>query len=425
MASRYRWLPALIVVAAIAVPVRAGAQGAETVIEWNRLLLTTVATPGAQPPTIFFPRSLAIVHVAIFDALNSIDFRYTPYATRANVTPGASADAAVAQAAHDTLVALFPNQRAIFDAALATTLARLPAEAAQSGAQVGAAAARAILDLRAQDGWQRVPPPYLLSSLAGYWQPAAPQNAAATLTHFPDVSGFISENVHPFMMEPPPALTSAAYAAAFNEVKALGSATSTMRTEEQTLIARRWAGIGTTTPFQNVWNNLARDLARRHGLDALDTARLFALLNMTLHDGLRVTFSGKFIYGLWRPVTAIRAADRDGNPATEADPAWVALIPNPPYPTYPGNMACIGSSMARVLARIFGRADVRFDVTWSEAAGPGWTRSYNRFWELGEEQARSRVYGGIHFQFDTTASFGVCPAVADYAFENHLRPRFP
>jgi hypothetical protein len=426
MALQYRWLAALIVVAAVALPAPARAQGgAETVIEWNRILLATVATPGAQPPTIFFPRSLAIVHVAIFDALNSIDFRYTPYATRADVPAGASPDAAVAQAAHDTLVALFPNHRADADAALAATLSRLPAEAAQSGAHVGAAAARAVLELRAQDGWQRLPQPYLLTSLPGYWQPAPPQNAAATLTHFPDVTGFISETVHPFMMEPPPALTSAAYAAAFNEVKALGGTTSTIRTEEQTFIARRWAGIGTTTPFQSVWNNLVRDLARRHGLDALDTARIYALLNMTFHDALRVSFSGKFIYGLWRPVTAIRAADRDGNPATETDPAWVALIPNPPYPSYPGNMACVGSSLARVLARVFGRDDVSFTVTWGEANGPGQTRSYNGFWQLGEEQARSRVYGGIHYQFDTTASFGVCPGVADYAFENHLRRRFP
>ncbi len=425
MATQFRWLAALVVAVVLVVPDRAVAQGAETVIEWNRLILSTLTTPGANPPTVFLTRSLAIVHVAMFDALNSFDFRYMPYAARVDVPSGASPDAAAAQAAHDVLVALFPTQRPIFDAALTTALSVLPADAAQGGARVGAAAARAILDLREGDGWYRVPPPYILPSLAGYWQPAPPQNAPVALTHYPDVLGFISDSTRGFLMEAPPALTGPAYAAAFNEVKSLGSATSVVRTEEQTLAARLWAGVATTTPFQNVWNQLVRDLTRSRGLNAVDSARVFALLNMTLHDALRVSFTGKFLYGLWRPVSAIREADRDNNAATEADPTWVSLIPNPPYPSYPGNMACIGSSLSRVLARAFAQDDAAFSVTWSATDGPGWTRQYASFSELGDEQARSRIYAGIHFQFDTTASFGVCPRVADYAIDNHLRPRFP
>ncbi len=425
MSLQSRWLVVFAVVAAVAAPTRVSAQGTETVIEWNRILLSTITTPGALPPTVFFPRPMAIMHVAVFDALNSIDFQYTPYATRADVTPGASPDAAASQAAHDVLVALFPNQQPIFDAALATALARIPGDAAQSGARVGAAAARAILDLRASDGWNRVPATYLLPSLAGFWQPVPPANAAATLTHYPDVAGFITENADQFLVEPPPPLTSARYAADFNEVKEIGSATSTTRTAEQTQTARLWAGIGTTTPLQNVWNQLVRDLARARGLSALETARLYALINMTMHDGLRASFTGKFLYGLWRPTTAIREADRDGNPATAADPTWLSLIPTPPYPSYPGNMACVGASASRLLARFFGRDDIPFNVTWSAADGPGVTRSYIGFNQLGDEEARSRIYGGIHYQFDSTSSFGVCPRVADYAFENHLRARFP
>lgn len=411
------------ILVAAAIPARA--QGTETVIEWNRILLTTLTTPGANQPTVFVTRGLAMMHVAVFDALNSIDVHYTPYATRADATPGASADAAVAQAAHDVLAALFPSQRPSYDAALAETLGRLPGDAADRGARVGGAAARAILELRASDGWNQVPPQYILPSLPGYWQPTPPQNAAAAFTHYPDVLGFISDSARMFLMEAPPALTSAAYTAAFDEVKSLGSATSTTRTDDQTLVARLWAGIGTTTPVQDVWNILLRDLVRARGLNALDAARLFALLNMTLHDALRVSFTGKFLYGMWRPVTAIRAADRDGNPATVADPGWASFIPTPPYPTYPGNMACIGASLSRLLARAFGRDDIPFSVTWSAPDGPGWTRSYNGFRQLADEQARSRIYGGIHFQFDTTASFGSCALVADYAYDNHLRRRFP
>jgi hypothetical protein len=224
---------------------------------------------------------------------------------------------------------------------------------------------------------------------------------------------------------PPPALTSTTYTTDFDEVKAIGSATSTVRTAEQTSIAQRWAGVGTTTPNQTVWSNLLRDLARQVGLRPVDLARGYALLAMTMHDGLLVTFNGKFLYGLWRPVTAIREADNDGNPQTVGDPTWLPLLPaTPPYPSYPGNMTCIGAVSSRTLERLFGRDTIAFTVTWTGAAGAAnITRAYNGFRELANEQARSRVYGGIHFEFDQTASFGSCIPLADNAFDNFMRPR--
>jgi hypothetical protein len=399
------------------------AQTAETVIEWNRILLTTLVTPGATSPTVFFTRPLALMHVAIFEALNSIDRRYTPYRDYVSAPADASREAAAAQAAHDTLAAMFPTQREVYAAALAAQLGRLPAAAAATGSAVGAAAARAILDLRAQDGWSRPPPEYLLPSLAGYWQPVPPQNAAATFTHYPDVVPFVVDDARQFMVEPPPALTSTLYATDFNETKSLGSATSTTRTADQTLVARLFAGVGTTTGIPAIWNNLTRDFARMHRLNELDTARLFALVNMTFHDTLFASFSGKFLYGIWRPTTAIREADRDGNAATESDPNWTSLIPTPPYPTYPGNYACLSIGITRILEREFGRDDIPFTVTWTEAGGPGWVRSYNGLRQIADEAARSRVYGGIHFNFDTTPSVGVCRPLADYVFDNTLRRR--
>ncbi|MFN2444000.1 MAG: vanadium-dependent haloperoxidase [Vicinamibacterales bacterium] len=419
-----RWILGLAFVAIVGVPQGVCAQDAEVVIEWNRLLQTTFTTPGAQSPTVFFTRPFAMVHVAMFDALNSIDYLYTPYATRADAAPTASRAAAAAQAAHDVLAALYPNQRPIFAAALTATLARVGGEPAREGARVGAAAAQAILDLRNTDGWNRVPPPYLLPNLPGYWQPVPPQNTPAALTHYPDVQSFVIGHARQFLVEPPPALTSDRYAADFNEAKSLGAVTSTTRTADQTMVARLWAAIGTTTPVTGVYSNLVRDLARSHGLSGLETARLYALVNIAVHDALLISFTGKYLYGLWRPTTAIRAADRDGNPATEADPTWSALIPTPAYPTYPGNMSCIGASAARVLERFFGRDDIAFTVTWAQAEGPGVTRRYNGFRQLADEEGRSRVYGGIHFTFDTLASFGVCVPLADYAFANYLRPRF-
>jgi hypothetical protein len=330
----------------------------------------------------------------------------------------------VAQAAHDVLVAMYPSQQAPLDAALAGTLARVSGAAAAEGVQVGAAVARALLDARRNDGWDRQVSPYVLPSLPGYYQVTPPQNAVVTFTHYPDVQPFVIGDRFQFLVAPAPALTSATYAADFNEVKALGSTTSTTRTPEQTSIAQRWAVINTSTGFQVVWANVLRDLARRTNMSGLDAARAYALLGMTMHDGLLVSFNGKFLYGLWRPVTAIREAASDGNPATEPDPTWLSLIPTPPYPTYPGNMTCVGAVNSRTLERVFGRDNIPFTVTWTGTGGAAdINRSYNGFRELANEQARSRVYGGIHFEFDQTASFGVCIPLADYAFENSMRPR--
>ncbi len=195
-----------------------------------------------------------------------------------------------------------------------------------------------------------------------------------------------------------------------------------MRSEEQTLVARLFAGVGTPTGPPWVWNLVARDVVRARGLPILEAARVFALLNMVHHDALLVSMSNKYFYGLWRPVTAIRGADRDGNPATTADPGWTTLIGTPPYPSYPGNVACLGGSGARVLGQLFGQDNVPFSVTWVQPGGPGWTRSYNGFRQFADEAARSRIYGGIHYQFDTLASMGVCTQLADYAYTNTLRP---
>jgi hypothetical protein len=422
MKNRYRAIALLLIAAAWAQPARA--QSVETIVQWNRLLLSILVTPGAQPPTVFVTRPAAIVQVAVFDAVNSFDLVYQPYANRVDPAAGASRDAAAAQAAHDVLVALFPAQRAVIDAQLATSLTGISADAAREGARVGAAIAQATLTLRANDGWERTPPPYVLPNLPGFWQPTPPANLNATFTHYPDVLGFIVPNGRRFAMEGPPAMTSARYATDFNETKSLGSVNSTARTAEQTTMSRLWAGVNTTTTATNLWNVLLGDLARARGVSGLDAARAFALLNMTAHDALLTSFAGKFVYGLWRPVTAIREADRDGNDATIADPAWLPLLTTPPYPGHPGNMACIGASQSRVLTRVFGQDNIPFSMTWVMIDGsPSVTRSYNGFRELADQQAQSRIWGGIHFQFESQASIGVCSPLGDYAVDNYLRRR--
>ena len=409
------------------IPATAQAQRPDAILEWNRILLSTLGTPGASDPTVFFTRSLALMHVAIFDALNSFERPYTPYVDFLDVPEGASRDAAVAQAAHDALRAMFPSQTAVYAAALSAQLGRLPASEAQLGAQVGAAAARAVLEFRRNDGWNRTAPPYLLPNLPGYWRPTPPANAAAAFAHYADVAPFVIGNARQFLTEPPPALTSERYARDFNEVKALGGVNSTSRTADQTLVAQLFAPVATvtTTSIPAVWNNLTRDLVLSHSLDDVEAARLYALVNTAFHDALFASFSGKFLYGFWRPVTAIREAARDGNPATEPDPGFLSLIPTPPYPTYPGNYACLAAAITQVLTRYFGRDDVPFSITWATPTGAGITRSYNGFRQLADEAAQSRVYGGIHFAFDTTSSFGVCVPLGDYIFVNTFRRRSP
>jgi hypothetical protein len=408
---------------AFVVPGPAAAQSVDTVVTWNRLMLAAVFAPGANPPTVFSSRTPAVVSAAVFDAVNSFDRLYQPYATAIDVPAGASRDAAVAQAAHDVLVALLTGQNATLDAALAASLAGIAPRAAADGAAVGAAAARAILELRTGDGWEEPITPLDLPSLPGYWKPTPPNNPVAGFTNYPGVRGFIVDNGHHFMIEGPPSLSSELYASDFNQVKSWGSVNSPVRSAEQTLISQQVAGVGTSTQPQHVWNLAAADVARTRNWSGLELARAFAFVNMVLHDALLTSMTGKYAYGFWRPVTAIREADTDGNAATQADPNWLPLLTTPPYPSAPGNMACIGGSLSRVLERLAGQDNVPFSVTWTGTTGPTTTRNFNGFRELGDMQAYSRIWGGIHFLAETLSSLGQCSRLGDYAVDNVLRKR--
>ena len=393
----------------------------EVVLQWNRVLMETLLTPGAHPATIMPVRSYAIMHAAIFDAVNSIEGSHTPYLTDVPGSQNASIEAAAAQAARDVLVGLYPTRIAIFDAELAVSLQGIEAYRAEQGIRVGQIVAERILAARASDGWNVTPPAYVLPATPGNWQPAPPQNAAATFTHYPAVLPFAITGPGQFAPNPPPAMTSAQYATDLNEVKELGALNSVTRTAEQTQIARLWANVNTPTNFLFVWNNVARTVSDARSLTTAERARLFALTNIALHDALQTTFASKFQHGLWRPVTAIRRADEDGNAGTTPDAGWLSLIPNPPYPSYAGNMAAIGTSQATIMTLFFGRDDIRFQHTWAGAGGA--TRSYAGFSVMADEQARARVYGGIHFTFDNVAGQSVGRNVANYIFANVMRPR--
>jgi hypothetical protein len=222
----------------------------------------------------------------------------------------------------------------------------------------------------------------------------------------------------------PPELNSQEYADALNDIKAIGGATSTVRTAEQTQLARAWAAVNYRQQWSAIWNNVTRDTARSQGLNLIETARLFALVNATMHDSVQTAQASKFVYKLWRPVTAIQRAGEDMNDGTTAEPTWMPLLTTPPYPSYAGNMACIGAGVSRSLALFFGTNDIPVTARWTGINGNAdVAMSYPGFWQLAEAQGVSREYGGIHYRFDTTASQEVCPKVAGYIYANYARPK--
>lgn len=394
-----------------------GTPSENVILQWQRVLTTTLRTPGVQPPTIISSRSFAMMHLAMFDAVNSIEGDYKPYLSNVRGSRYASSKAAAAQAAHDVLVALYPTQQAVFATELEISLEGVPWYRVWQGKRVGRIVAERMLENRANDGWAATPPQYSLPPNTGNWQPNPPATFTTSFTHFGNVTPFGTTSSRQFAPNPPPALTSEQYAADLNEAKLLGKSDSTTRTAEQTSIALRWQ-----TPPQGdaTWGTLLRELAVNRGNSLIENARLYALFYIVSHDALQTSFTSKYDGGLWRPITAIRRADEDGNPGTEPDPTWNSLFPSPPYPTYAGNAATDGMSRATIIGLFFGRDDIPFSVSYP--GPPAISRSYPGFNALANEQARSRIYAGIHFEFDSTAGQSIGRNVANYVFQNYLTP---
>ena len=390
----------------------------EVVIEWNQILEGVLPAGGLTPP-----RHYAMVHIAMFDAINSITRTHRPYRTSVWAPWGASAEVAAAQAARDVIVAQFPTAQAAADAALQARVASVGERQAKSAIQVGKAVAAAILAWRQNDGWTVAPPAYVLPTFPGLYQPTPPGFVPPGFRQFEHTKPFALLTSTQYLPAAPPTVTSERYAADFEEVKSIGSATSSVRTAEQTQIAQLFASVTSRTVHWALWNHVARDTARSNGLSLIETARLYALLNVSIHDGLQSSHTGKFIYGMWRPVTAIRRADEDLNALTIADPSWTPLLATPTYPSHPGNMACVGASAARALALAHGTDDVAFTAVWQGNTGnPDVSRPYSRFSQFAEDQANSRIYGGIHFRYESIASQQACPKVAEYVNARFMRP---
>jgi membrane-associated phospholipid phosphatase len=398
--------------------VASSAQSVNPVIEWNRTLLVILRTAGAQPATIHSTRNFAILHVSIFDAVNNIDGTYSPYMVRlSNVSRLASQPAAADQAAHDVLVALYPAFQTVLDAELQQDLAQIPeGQDKTDGVTVGQTVAAHILAFRSTDGANLTPPLFIPIILPGNYQLTPPNFAPADFTQWPQVTPFALARADEFRPGPPPQLPSDEYTRAFDEVKSLGLITSTTRTQQQTLVGDFWNGN-----IQDFWNEIAQTAALGHHLGLARSARLFALLNISLADTTIAFFEAKYTYQFWRPVTAVQSAGDDGNPNTEPDPNWLPLpTKTAPDPSYPGAHSAISFAAAEVLKSDLGDG-FTFNVT-SESL-KGVERHFTSFSAAAQEAGLSRIYAGQHFRTDHVAGKGLGEKVAESIADTILLPR--
>jgi hypothetical protein len=392
-------------------------QSVNTVVQWNRTLLAIVRTPGAQPATVHPTRSFAIMHAAIYDAVNAIDRTHKPYLVRLSSVPqSASPDAAAAAAAHEILLALYPKFQALVDDQLQNSLASIPTGADKNeGITIGKSVADQILALRSNDGSNAPPVPFIFGNAPGDYQSTPPNfPKQPQFTHWSQVTPFALERANQFRPGPPPALTSDTYSDVFDEVKSLGVANGTIATPDQALTGHFWNGA-----IQNYWNEITQTAALGNHLTTAQNARLFALLNLTFADSVIAFYDAKYTYNFWRPVTAIRDAATVGNPETLADPSWLPEVGNTtPDPSYPGAHAVISGAGASVLKSFFKKRHFDFNV--SSEVMPGVNRSFESFSAADEEATLSRIFAGVHFRSDLTAGQRLGSEIADFVVDHFL-----
>ncbi|MDQ1464951.1 MAG: hypothetical protein QOC73_1892 [Actinomycetota bacterium] len=383
------------------------------VVEWNSTLLSLVQTPGAQPATIQPTRDFAIMSAAVYDAVDAIDPDHPQYLLHLKAKHGASQDAAAAQAAHDVLSAMFPSVAAALDQELAADLAKVKSNRARTrGVEVGTQAAAQLLKIRATDGSATTPPAYQTTGLAGDFRPAPPALAAPVFVGWGAVKPFVLSDGDQFRPPPPPALSSPEYAAAINEVESLGRDSSTARTADQTTIGKFWAA-----PIQNYWNAIAGQVVTARHNDTDTAARTFALLDLSIADATIAMYDAKYTYRLWRPISAVRLADTDGNPMTVADPAWTPLATTPADPSYPGAHSTLSAAAASVLNALYGEHR-SFTVTSPTLAGV--TRSFVNFDAAVTEAGLSRIYAGVHTRVDHQAGLALGSQVGRFTLGHAL-----
>ncbi len=395
-----------------------GAATADVILDWNALMIGAIRQDNSGPT--LSSRNLAILHTAIYDAVNSIDRTHQPYKFLQDAPAGTSMEAAAVGAAYEIMQILYQPFRAQADELYGTWLGSAPQTLAITN---GLALGRQIADLelqdRAADG-SSTDVPYIPSDAPGQWRRTPPFFRPPLTPQWRYVTPFCIPTLDPFLPPPPPALDSPEYADALNQVKEIGSLNSTARTAEQTLIAKFWSDFSYTSMPPGHWHLIAETVARNQGTSLVDTARLLALISVAQADGAIVCWEAKFRYNFWRPVTAIQRADEDNNPLTDPDPNWAQLLPSPPFPSYTSGHSTFSKASAQVLTHFYGTDSITFPTTGD--AVPGVTRTFTSFAACADEVGMSRIYGGFHFMFDNVAGKESGRKVGDYVSENFLLP---
>jgi hypothetical protein len=393
----------------------AAAGSAASIIAWNDAALNAAVGVAKQsPPHAII--TVALVQAAVYDAVVAIEGGYPPYLPGSEPAPGASVDAAVATAAHAVLANYLPDQAADLDALYQASLAAIAdGDAKTAGIAVGQASADALIAARADAGYAAATEFTMPEAAPGAWQiPADQKPVAPWLASY---KPFMLESGDQFRPAPPPDLTSETWATDLNEVKELGGAESATRTPEQSLIAQFWS----TQPTIQI-NEGYQHLAADRGLDALETARLFAMTSMVAADAAIACFDAKYEYLFWRPFTAVPGAESDGNDATAADAAWVPLLTTPAHPEYPSAHSCITPAAGLVLSRFLGSDQIDLTLSSTVTADTMPTRTYATVEDLAAEVMEARIAGGIHYRTSTTVGRALGDQVAEWALERYFQP---
>jgi hypothetical protein len=424
-------------VAGGAVLISTAAGVADVVTDWNTMYIEAIRQTGGPPCPI--SRAGAIIHAAMYDAINSIDQTHEPYFMLETVPATTSAEAAIAVAAHDTLSALYPDLLASFDALLDTHLDAIPdGPDKDAGVTLGGTCAATFLALRESDGSDN-DDPYVFGKGPGYWIQTPPDFSPPASPNWPGVTPFTmtsADQFRPLGLGPggytnmTDLLLSPEYAAAYNDAKSLGALDSKTRTAEQTLIARFWANDrnGTYKPPGHL-NYITQVVSAQEGNTLFENARLFALVNLALGDAGIVAWDTKYSYDidLWRPITGIRQGNTDGNPATIVDTRWTPLSHDPaingftpPFPAWVSGHATFGAAHAAVMRSFYGTDAIAFTIGSDDT--PGEFRTFDTFTDAALENGRSRVYLGVHWQLDADGGYDAGTRLGTYVVENFLRP---
>ena len=419
-------LTLLIVPAFVAIVLPTVAR-ADAVTDWNLIASTAIVTTALQPPPVS-ALSFAMVQGAVYDAVNAIDRGYQPYLSEPPSNPADSKEAAAATAAYQVLIGLFPTQQSTLQPQYDAYIAALPDNPPGSkaaGVAIGQATASAMLTNRQNDGrFGPSPTPYPVAP--GIWRPTPPSYANDPAPWVGNVRPFLVPSAEMLRTAGPNALTSAEYAEDFNEVKELGSLTSVTRTPDQTDAAIFWQAHA-----HALWNGIFRTLAASRNLNIVDSARLFAMENLAAADASIGCWNDKYYWQFWRPITAIREADTDGNPATEPDPAWLPLfdpstpvcalpaLVTPPFPDHPSGHASNTGAFVQTLQNFFGTDKIAFSAFSSKSCT---TRSFDRFSDALKEVIDARVWAGIHFRTADVQGSVLGKKVAQYLKKHYFQP---